>query len=125
MVYLNIIKFTKKIKSIISILLLFIFLNTPNNLHAQKHPYLFFTKNKMDVLKERIKTDTSISNNWNDIINQADGFLIKGNAKDNIDYLAIAWLITADKKYADKIKAVLIPLCSRDTWANGEMLQRS
>jgi hypothetical protein len=107
-------------------LLLFImFLSIAIFANAQKHPYLIFTKNRIDVLKERIKNDTAIANNWNEIIQAADGFLTKENPKDNIDYLSIAWLVTSNRKYADKIKSTLIKLCSRQTWANEEMLQRT
>ncbi|KAI9452854.1 hypothetical protein F5148DRAFT_1289421 [Russula earlei] len=91
---------------------------------AQKHPYLFFTKSRIDVLKERIKTDTSFTNNWNDLLTTTNSLLTKGDAKDKMDYFAIAWLVTNDTKYANKIKDLLINLCSKPTWANEEMLQR-
>ncbi|MFP5041948.1 heparinase II/III family protein [Parasediminibacterium sp. JCM 36343] len=89
------------------------------------HPYLFFTPNKLAILKQRIQTDTSISNNWASIIKEADGLLIKGDAKAKIDWLSLAYLMTNDKKYADKVKDILIKLCSKPTWSNEEMMNRS
>ena len=101
---------------------------TTNGVLAQNqklHPYLFFPKAKIDVLKERIKTDTFINNNWNSILKEADGLVNKGDARAKIDYLAIAYLVTNERKYADRIKDVLLKLCSQPTWSNPEMLQRN
>lgn len=92
---------------------------------AQKHPYLFFTKEKTDQLKARIKTDTSINNNWKGILLVADSQLDKGDAKGKIDYLSLAYLITGERKYGDKVKEVLLKLCSLPTWSNEEMMKRS
>ena len=92
---------------------------------TQKHPYLFFTKTKVDQLKERIKADTFIANNWNDILKQADSLLIKGDAKGKVDYLSLAYLVTNEKKYADKVKEILIKMCSQPTWSVDEMLKRT
>ena len=90
-----------------------------------KHPYLYFTPGKIDLLKERIKTDTAISNNWNSIINEANNLLVKGDAAENIDWLSLAYLVTKENKYADKVKSVLLKLCTQKTWINEEMLNRS
>jgi hypothetical protein len=92
---------------------------------AGKHPYLFFTNDKLSLLKERMKADTSISNNWNSIIAEADGLLTKGDAAEKIDWLALAYLVTKDTRYADKVKQVLLKLCTMKTWSNEEMLNRS
>jgi hypothetical protein len=92
--------------------------------NAQRHPYLFFGKNKTDQLKLKIKTDTAINNNWKSILSQADALLIKGDAKAKIDYLSLAFLVTGEQKYADKVKEVLLKLCSQKTWSNEEMMKR-
>jgi hypothetical protein len=111
-------KILKKLLLIISLL------GFTTKLTAQKHPYLIFTNERIEVLKKRIKSDTAMAANWQELRAAADGFLIKGNVKDNLDYLSVVWLVTGEKKYADKIKEVLLKLCSRPSWANEEMLKR-
>ena len=108
-------------KYILSIILFF----AVSFANAQKHPYLFFTKDKVDQLKNRMKTDTLINNSWKHILSEADALLIKGDARVKIDYLSLAWLVTGDRKYADKVKSVLVTLCSQNTWSNEEMMKRS
>ena len=92
--------------------------------YAQKHPYLFFTKQKTDQLKSRIKTDTLLNRNFKNMLATADELLVKGDAKGKIDYLSLAWLMTGERKYGDKVKAVLTALCTQKTWSNAEMLKR-
>lgn len=91
---------------------------------AQQHPYLFFTREKLTVLKDRIRTDTFIARNWNSIRDEADALLAKGDAKGKIDYLSLAYLVTGEHAYADKVKEVLLKLCTLATWSNAEMLKR-
>jgi hypothetical protein len=92
--------------------------------HGQKHPYLFFTKDKVDQLKNRMKTDTLINNSWKHMLSEADDLLIKGDAKAKIDYLSLAYLVTGEEKYAGKVKEVLLKLCTQKTWSNEEMMKR-
>src|SRR5687768_14219538 len=89
-----------------------------------KRPHLFFTKERLELLKQRIGTDTSIAGNWKEILHEADNLLKGGNAKAKIDYLSLAYLVTGKKEYADKIKESLLQLCSRPTWSNPAMLER-
>jgi oligo-alginate lyase len=95
------------------------------NISAQQHPYLFFTKDRMDVLKNRIQADTSIASNWKSIVREADQLLDKGDARGKTDYLSVVYLITGDKRYSNKIRDVLVKLCTQPTWSNAEMLQRN
>ncbi|MVT09305.1 heparinase II/III domain-containing protein [Chitinophaga tropicalis] len=89
------------------------------------HPRLFFTGQKVSRLKERIRTDTAISNNWNEVKAEADKLLTTGNAVARIDYLSLAYLMTDDKRYADKVKETLQKLCAASAWVGAEMLQRT
>lgn len=92
---------------------------------AKHHPYLYFSPDKVAQMKERAKTDTSIANSWGYILKEADNLLVKGDARDKIDYLSLAYVATNDKKYAEKVKEVLLKLCTQATWSNAEMLQRN
>ena len=40
------------------------------------------------------------------------------------DYLALAYLMTDEKKYADKLKEILLDVIKEDTWGSEEMLAR-
>jgi hypothetical protein len=91
----------------------------------QRPPHLFFTEEKVALLKQRIQTDTFIASNWQEILQQADGALQGGSAKGKIDYLALSYLVTGKKEYAGKIKEYLLQLCSRPSWTDPAMMQRN
>ncbi|MET3879045.1 heparinase II/III family protein [Chitinophaga sp. OAE865] len=91
---------------------------------GKQGPHLFFTAEKVALLKQRIQADTFIAANWNEILQQADGVVQGGNAKGKIDYLALVYLVTGKKEYAGKIKEYLLQLCSRPSWTDPSMMQR-
>jgi hypothetical protein len=106
------------------LIIVILFVSVVLQAHAQQHPYLFFTKDKISLLQQRIQADTFIRTNWNSILAEADGLLTKGDAKGKIDFLSIAYLVTNEKKYADKVREVLLKLCTQATWSNEEMMKR-
>ena len=53
----------------------------------------------------------------------ADEQLQKKNLS-KADYLALAYLMTDEKKYADKLKEILLDVIKEDTWGSEEMLAR-
>lgn len=89
----------------------------------EKHPGLFFTNERIQQLKQRIQTDTVISNAWEDILNKANVLLDKNDFRKS-DYLSLAYLMTGDEKYAAKVKELLLKQTGRTTWAVGEMMER-
>lgn len=91
---------------------------------ARQGPHLFFTAEKVALLKQRIQADTFIAANWNEILQQADGVVQGGNAKGKIDYLSLVYLVTGKKEYAEKIKMHLLQLCSKPSWTDPAMMQR-
>ncbi len=95
--------------------------------YAQKkqHPYLFFTNERVNRLKQRITKDTVISNNWEIILEEADKSLKRESPTDRIEYLSLAYLVTKDNRYASKTKEAINSLLSQSTWTNEEMLERS
>ena len=63
----------------------------------------------------------------NGLVGQTDGeaIIVSGEHDlDKIDYLSLAYLMTGEQAYADKIKEQLLKLCSKSTWSNPEMLKR-
>ncbi|SFC66323.1 heparinase II/III domain-containing protein [Spirosoma endophyticum] len=83
---------------------------------AQKaHPYLFYTPQRTERLKERIKTDTLLANRWNALRQRCDTWV--GEAKGgNMEQLALAYTMTNDKRYAERAKALLSDLVGRQAW---------
>ncbi|MEO5683655.1 MAG: heparinase II/III family protein [Chitinophagaceae bacterium] len=83
---------------------------------AQKaHPYLFYTPQRTDRLKERIKTDTLLANNWNLIKDRCDQWLNRPEGG-NAEQLAMAYTMTGNKHYAERAKLLLLEITSRNAW---------
>ncbi|WP_020597533.1 heparinase II/III domain-containing protein [Spirosoma panaciterrae] len=83
---------------------------------AQKgHPYLFYTPQRTERLKERIKTDTLLANSWNAIRQRCDKWLTEPKGG-NMEQLALAYTLTGDKRYADRAKSLLNELVGRPFW---------
>lgn len=95
------------------------------SLYAQqvKHPALLFTKARVEAAKSRMESDTCMARCWEDIRKVADGAL-KGNNFRRADYLSLAYLMTGDRRYADRLKSILQSLTSAKTWGSEEMLSR-
>lgn len=95
------------------------------SLYAQRmqHPALLFTKARVEAAKSRMESDTCMERCWSDIRKVADESL-KGNNFRRADYLSLAYLMTGDQRYADRLKAILQSLTSAKTWGSEEMLSR-
>jgi hypothetical protein len=97
-----------------------------SSIAAQKinHPCLIFTPDRIQRAKKLVKEDTKMAAGWEDIRNKADEALTK-NDLTKCDYLSLAYLMTDNKKYADKVKAILLNTVRGDGWVSiGEMLVR-
>lgn len=60
---------------------------------------------------------------WEDIKKTADKEL-KGKSLNKADYLSLAYLMTGDKRYSDKLKEILLDVIKSKTWGSSEMLAR-
>lgn len=83
---------------------------------AQKaHPYLFYTPQRTERLKVRIKTDTLLANRWQAIRQRCDQWIAtpKGG---NMEQLAFAYTMTGDTRYAERAKTLLNDLTNRPFW---------
>ncbi|MBC8154597.1 MAG: heparinase II/III family protein [Bacteroidetes bacterium] len=104
------------IKHVVYILILFGSLCA--SAQAQKsltHPYLFYTPQRTERLKERIKTDTLLANRWQAIRQRCDAWLTEPKGG-NMEQLALAYTMTGDSRYADRAKTLLNELVGRAFW---------
>ena len=88
-----------------------------------KHPDLLYTPERIEQVKQRIGQEERMSSAWNEIRQTAEKEL-KGNSLNKADYLSLAYLMTGDKAYADKLKEILCKAIEADNWGSAEMLAR-
>lgn len=89
-----------------------------------KHPSLLFTPEKVAAARQRISTDSVQANAYKSIMATADAQLQRNDVM-KLEYLALAYQLTGDKKYAGKIKDMLLNVSKTKSWADAEMMQRN
>lgn len=92
---------------------------------AQKiqHPSLLFTPQRVEAAKKRAQTDTVYGNAYDKIIARAETLLQKNDVR-QMEYLALAYQLTGDKKYSDKLISMLKDVAKTETWIDKEMALR-
>jgi oligo-alginate lyase len=89
-----------------------------------KHPSLVFTPERIQLAKRQLEGNVKMKAAWNEIIKIADENLNKNDLL-KTDYLALTYLITDDKKYADKAKTILLSSVRGKQWfSTDEMMLR-
>lgn len=89
-----------------------------------KHPSLVFTSERIQLAKKQVKEDAGMEAALNNILKVADDNLKKNDLL-KTDYLALAYLMTDDKKYADKAKSILLNSVRGKQWfSTDEMMLR-
>lgn len=93
--------------------------------YAQKtrHPLLLYTAEKLAIAKQRIHTDSAYKRGWLSIRQTADKQLTQNNINE-LDYLSLTYLMTGEKRYANKIKENLLHIVKAETFSSPEMLAR-
>ena len=91
---------------------------------AIKHPSLLFTPQRVEAAKKAVGTDTAMAAAWQKILAEADVQLQKGDVR-KLEYPALAYQMTGDKKYSDKIREVLGNTAKVKSWADAEMMART
>lgn len=91
---------------------------------AQEHPYLYFTNAKVNKLKEQLKSDRTIKEAYANIEQIARQALKESNPYAKIEYLALVYQVSGDKKYADKIKESIRIMGAKETLEARDMLNR-
>ena len=88
-----------------------------------KHPSLLFTNERVALAKSKIDRDTAYAKAWQEIVAQADQLLERPNPE-KIEYVALAYQVTRDNRYADWIKLLLQEMAAAESFGNAEMLAR-
>lgn len=89
-----------------------------------KHPSLMFTPERVRSAKKAIQSDSARADGWRQIKDLADRQLNgKGDIR-NLQYPALAYLMTGDKAYAETVKETLLRHAKTASWGDREMLAR-
>jgi len=89
-----------------------------------KHPCLLYTPERIQLAKQRVKNDLRMAAAWDDVKMKADAALNKNDLNES-NCLALAYLMTDEKKYADKVKTLLLNSVQGKPWSStDEMLLR-
>ncbi|MDE7408079.1 MAG: DUF4962 domain-containing protein, partial [Muribaculaceae bacterium] len=89
-----------------------------------KHPSLLFTPQRVEAAKKMLKTDTVMQQSWEHIKAIADAQVEGRGDIMKLEYMALAYQMTGDTRYADKMKRMLLATAKTKSWGNGEMLAR-
>lgn len=88
-----------------------------------KRPSLLYTPERIQQVKQRVTNESQMAEAWNQIKQTADN-LLQEKTLNKVDYLALTYLMTNDKRYADKMKEILLDVIKTQTWGSEEMLAR-
>ncbi|MDE5584902.1 MAG: heparinase II/III family protein [Muribaculaceae bacterium] len=88
------------------------------------HPSMLFTPQRIEEAKKMIKTDPARDEAWKSILSQADALLEKNDIR-KMEYLALAYQMTGDKRYGDKLRTMLLDIAKTPSWADAEMMMRN
>lgn len=88
-----------------------------------KHPSLLYTPELIQRAKQRIVTEPKYAEAWKQLKKVADEKL-QGKDIRSLEYLSLAYLMTGEKEYSDKIKEILLNVIEAETWGSSEMLAR-
>ncbi len=84
---------------------------------------LLFTSELINRAKERVESDTLYASAWSELREHADK-AANGNNIRELEYLAIAYLMTNDTKYADAARDIMLRAVEAQSWGVEEMLAR-
>lgn len=92
---------------------------------AIEHPSLLMTPKRVEQAKARMKNDPLLQKGWENIRKIADE-QVKGKTDlMKLEYPALAYLMTGDRKYADALKKSLLATAEVKSWADKEMMSRN
>lgn len=89
-----------------------------------KHPSLLFTPERVENARQMMRRDTVRAQAWESIQAQADAQLSRNDVM-KMEYMALAYQMTGDRKYFDKLRSMLLDIAKVKSWANAEMMARN
>jgi hypothetical protein len=87
------------------------------------HPSLLFTPQRVEEARREAKADSAYARAWREIQKKADEQLEKNNVA-GMEYLALGFQMTDDKRYAEKLRTLLLDVAKTDSWSDSEMIVR-
>ncbi len=94
------------------------------NAQTIKHPSLLFTPDRVKAAMKRCDTDTAQASAWHSILERADAELERSDVR-SLQYPALAYQATGERKYANKVVDILKSTAKVDSWADAEMMMRN
>lgn len=91
---------------------------------AIKHPSLLFTPDRVENASKTARNDSVRAAAMQSILDTAEAQLERNDIM-KMEYMALAYQLTGDKRYSDKLKAMLRNIAKTKSWANAEMMQRN
>ncbi len=99
------------------------------------HPRLLFNQQELDEIKERIKTDVYAKKSYEAVIKEADKYIdqpvetyvltdgaLARTSESRLPALAMAYLLSGDARYKDRLWAEIESICSFPNWNPQKML---
>jgi hypothetical protein len=97
-----------------------------NAVAAQQHNYLLHTDANISRLKEQIKKNPEVQKAWENQLQKAEDLLKKEQSgTSDLQELGLAYRMTNDKRFAERIKKILLNAINQKTWEGKELLQRT
>ncbi|MGD0517624.1 MAG: heparinase II/III family protein [Thermoguttaceae bacterium] len=98
----------------------------------EAHPYLFFTDDDIARLKQRMENDKSAAETWTRMLDRANRAVEQPEADGGrgrgpgggMEQLCLAYRMTGEKKFAEKIKQLLLAQMNRPDFSEASLLQR-
>jgi len=88
--------------------------------------YLLHTDANVARLKEQIKTDPEVKQAWEHQLQKAEELLKRDrNVVADLQELGLAYRMTGDARFGDRIKQTLFQVTNQQTWEGQELLQRT
>lgn len=89
------------------------------------HPYLYYTTDQVAALKQRIATERSSEAAWNNLLEKANRTLEQNNAgASSLELLGLAYRMTGERRFAEKMRQILLAECGKSTWTDRELMKR-
>lgn len=90
------------------------------------HRYLLHTDANIARLKEQVKNDPEVKQAWEHQLQKAEELLKRNrNGAPDLQELGLAYRMTGDTRFAERIKQTLLQVIGQETWEGQELLKRT